>query len=127
VGLNSLDTVLSKRLLSSNSLLVKQNALNEIFTQGKMYQVFPFASVMCNYTTESNQHFATNVFNPLCKGSITITSANVLDDGSGKAKIKVSFNYNFILQAINMGISPSQWLTETRAVSGTMHTFFTVQ
>lgn len=127
----SLDTVLSKRLLLSNSLLVKQNALSEIFMAGKTYQVFnqavPFASVMCKYTTESNQVFATNIFNPVCKGSFTVTSATVWDDGTGKAKIKVSLNYNFILQAINTGISPSQWLTETRTVTGTMQTFFTVQ
>lgn len=131
VGLLSIDTVLAKRLVSSNSLLVRQNTLNEIFMAGKTYQVFnqgaPFVSVMCNYTTESNQNFATNVFNPLCSGSITIVTANTWDDGTGKAKIKVSFNYNFLLQAINTSLSPSQWLPETRIITGTMQTFFTVQ
>ncbi len=127
----SLDTALSKRLLSANSMLVKQNALNEIFTTGKTYEVFntaaPFANVLCNYTTESNQTFATNIFNPVCKGSITIVGANIWDDGTGEAKIKVSINYNFILQAINTTASPSQWLAETRTVIGSMQTFFTVQ
>lgn len=126
INLSFLDSVTAKQLLQNNSTTEKQIALKNIFAKDKIFNIINASTssgLLCNYTDENNLKFSVNVFNPVCSGNIKITDALIWDDGSGKAKIKVSITYNFTLQALSNG----SWLSDTKKVSGTMQTFFTVQ
>jgi hypothetical protein len=128
INLFSTDTILSRRLIISNSLPTKQNTLQEIFAPGKTYTLLDGSpserpQLFCIYRAENKITYANNASNAVSKGTMTVTKATIINEGS-KAKINVSLNYDFILQATN---GSGSWLTEIKKITGIMYTFFELQ
>ena len=122
----AIDSILSRRLLKSNSLITKQNALKDIFIQDKVYKITGGTiqpGFICAYTSEDNTRYGNNVFNSFVGDNIKITSLELWNDGSGIAKIKVWLSYDTRIQAH----SSTGWLPEIKHITGTMQTFFTVR
>ena len=126
INFSALDSIVARRLLKTNSLVTKQNALKDIFLKDKVYKIArtaPATGFICNYTAENKITYGTNVFNSVAGDYVKITSSQLWEDGSGLAKIKVWLNYDLHLQSHNN----ATWLSEIKHITGTMQTFFAVE
>ena len=129
IGIGSItDTAMSKRLAKGVSLTIKRNALQEVFTTGKVFGLldFPKPHVFfgCYYFAEDGMGYTNNYLNNFAADFVKVTSSTIWNDGSGIAKIKVSLQYDTHVQGYT---HIGTWLPVIKHISGSMQTFFTVQ